>query len=74
MDVNASPVKAACIRFLKKGVRQQRHALKKKHFNGRLLCDVPKESPVPFMKDVEWNELVQHWMDPKMKVSSFRKS
>jgi hypothetical protein len=23
------------------------------------------------MNDVEWNELVQHWMDPKMKVSYF---
>jgi hypothetical protein len=24
------------------------------------------------MNDVEWNELVQHWTDPKIKVSSLQ--
>jgi hypothetical protein len=71
MDINASPVKAACKRYLQIGVKHQRHVLKRKHFDNRLLCDVPKESPVSSMNNVEWNELVQHWMDPKMKVSYF---
>ena len=26
------------------------------------------------MNNSEWNELVQHWMDPKTKVGSFQKS
>ena len=71
MDINASPVKAACKRYLQIGVKHQRHVLKRKHFDNRLLCNIPKESPVSSMNDVEWNELVQHWMDTKMKVSYF---
>ena len=71
MDINASPVKAACKRYRQIGVKNQRHVLKRKHFDNRLLCDVSKESPISSMNDVEWNELVQHWMDPKMKVGYF---
>ena len=72
MDINASPVKAACRRYLQIGVKHQRHVLKRKYFDCLPLCDVPKGSPVSSMNDVEWNELVQHWTDPKIKVSSLQ--
>jgi hypothetical protein len=74
MDINASPLKAACKRYLQIGVKHHQHVLKRKHFDNLLLCDVPKERPVSLMNDVQWNELVRYWMDPKMKVSYFMQS
>jgi hypothetical protein len=58
MDIIASPVNATCKRYLQIGVKHQRHVLKRKHFEKRLLYDVPKESPISSMNDVKWNELV----------------
>ena len=74
MDITASPVKALCRKFLKKGIQQQRHLLKLKYFEGRPLHEVPTQSPVYLLSDLQWNELVQHWMHPNMIVSSFHKS
>ena len=74
MDITASPVKAACRKHLQKGIEQHRHLLKVKYFDCYHPDEVPKTSPVPSMNNSEWNELVQHWMDPKMTVGSFQKS
>ena len=73
MDIKVSPVKKHCTKLLQKGVRQRRYLLKKKYFDNNP-SSVPKESPVLAMNNVEWNALVEHWKDPKMKVSTFLKS
>jgi len=69
MDVNAAPVRRACVAQLKRAVCQQRYRLKKKYFDPYPLHLVVKNSPLTFMSDVEWNKLVEHWKDEKRMVS-----
>jgi hypothetical protein len=44
MDTEVSPVKASCKKHMQKGVRQQRHLLKKSYFDIHALNDVLKQS------------------------------
>ncbi|KAM0859213.1 hypothetical protein ACQ4PT_047343 [Festuca glaucescens] len=64
MDTKQSPVKGACNKHLQNGVRQFRHNLKKKYFDGVPLSEVPTESPIPSMSHEKWCELVEHWKAP----------
>ncbi|KAM0890402.1 hypothetical protein ACQ4PT_027075 [Festuca glaucescens] len=64
MDTKQSPVKGACNKHIQNGVRQFRHNLKKKHFDGVPLFEVPTESPVPSMSHEKWRELVEYWKAP----------
>ena len=72
MDITHSPVKATCRTFLQKAIQQHRHYLKKQYFHNRHLIDIPKESPVRTMTNLEWIELVQHWMNPESIFSPLR--
>jgi hypothetical protein len=58
----------ACTNVLRSGVRQMRHRLKKKYFNGVPANEIPTTSPVSYTEDKQWNELVAKWKDPKNMV------
>jgi hypothetical protein len=60
--------KEACIDMLRSRVRQIRHRLKQKYFDGVPANEIPIVSPVPSMDDDEWNQLVDKWKDPKNMV------
>jgi hypothetical protein len=51
-----------------------RYKLKKKYFTGILVDQIRTTSPVPFMTDAQWNQLVQKWLDPKTMVCLFKKT
>ncbi|CAO1948917.1 unnamed protein product [Urochloa humidicola] len=51
--------------MMKDGVRQQRHRLKKDHFDPFPLHLVSKTSPVKSMNDEQWLALVESWKSPK---------
>ncbi|KAM0906776.1 hypothetical protein ACQ4PT_016577 [Festuca glaucescens] len=64
MDTKQSPVKGACNKHLQNGIRQFRHNLKKRYFDGIPLYEVPTESSVPSTTHDEWRQLVEHWKSP----------
>lgn len=59
--------------MMKKAVCQQRYRLKKKYFNPYPLHLVTKTSPIKCMTDIQWNNLVEYWKDPKKMVCSMLK-
>lgn len=72
MDTTAVPVKRACVAMLKTAVRQQRHRLKKQYFTPYPLHLVSKTSPIDFMTNVQWLQLVEYWKDEDKMVSYWR--
>jgi hypothetical protein len=60
MDTTAGPVKRACVAMMKRAIRQQQHKLKKNYFDPYPLHLVLKTSPVAFMSDLQWLQLVEH--------------
>lgn len=56
--------------MMKKGIRQQRHKLKKKYFDPFPLHLVQTTSPISHMTDAQWDALVTSWKDQKKLVSS----
>ena len=72
MDTNDKPTKDACVDVLKCGLRQMRYRLKKNYFDGVLANEVSTTSPIPYMDNVEWRNLVAKWSDPKNKVQTMK--
>jgi hypothetical protein len=68
MDTDNKAVKDACIDLLKGGQRQRRYNLKLKYFNGLSQDQVPRTSPVAYMSDAQWLELVAMWSKEEHKV------
>jgi hypothetical protein len=66
-----NPTAAACTDVMRSLVKNQRYKLKKQYFNGVPANEITRTSPVDFMTDVEWRELVAFWSDPKNMVHSF---
>jgi hypothetical protein len=67
-DIKDKPTEAACLSVMQSEVKQMRYKLKKKYFTGILVDQIRTTSPVPFMTDAQWNQLVQKWLDPKTMV------
>jgi hypothetical protein len=42
--------------------------LKKTYFTGIPIDQIRTTSPISYMTDAQWNELVQKWSDPKNMV------
>jgi hypothetical protein len=42
-------------------MRQHRHRLKNRHFNGKCLTNISQTSLVLNMTDDEWEDLLKHW-------------
>jgi hypothetical protein len=55
--------------MMKKGIRQQRHKLKKQYFDPFPLHQVQTKSPVSHMTDAQWAALVSSWKDQKKLVT-----
>jgi hypothetical protein len=68
IDEKDKATKEACTDVLRSGVRQRRHRLKKKYFDGVPANQIPITSPVSCMEDDEWNALVEKWKEPKNMV------
>ena len=51
-------------------LRQQRHRLKAKFFNGKIVGEITTKSPVEHMTDNQWGGLLRHWADPQNVVQS----
>ena len=51
-------------------LRQQRHRLKVKFFNGKIVGEITTKSPVEHMTDNQWGGLLRHWADPQNVVQS----
>jgi hypothetical protein len=68
MDIDNKAVKDSCIDLLKGGQRQMRYNLKKKYFNGLSQDQVRRTSPVSYMSDAQWLELVAMWSKSEHKV------
>ncbi|PVH34869.1 hypothetical protein PAHAL_7G050900 [Panicum hallii] len=68
MDTDNKTMKDACIVLLKGGQRQRRYNLKLKYFNGLSQDQVPRTSPVAYMSDAQWLELVAMWSKEEHKV------
>jgi hypothetical protein len=61
-------VDEACTDMLRSAVKQQRHRLKKKYFDGVPANEIRTTSPVSTMSDEQWRALVAKWTDPKNMV------
>jgi hypothetical protein len=72
MAINTThkPTEEACIDLIRKVVKNQRYRLKKQYFNGVPANEIRTTSPVDFMTDEEWMDLVKKWSDPKNMVCS----
>jgi hypothetical protein len=55
--------------MLRSAVKQQRHRLKKRYFDGVPANEIRTTSPVPSMSDEQWRALVAKWLDPKNMVN-----
>jgi hypothetical protein len=71
MDTKQSPVKGACNKHLQNGVRQFRHNLKKKYFDGVPVSEVLTKSHVSSTTKEDWCRHVEHWKSPHIIVSLF---
>ena len=50
-------------------LRQQRHRLKSKYFDGKASKDIQRTTPMEHtMTDQHWIDLLDHWFDPKITV------
>ncbi|XP_066348306.1 uncharacterized protein [Miscanthus floridulus] len=68
INTNDKPTKKACVSIFKSGVRQIRHRLKQAYFNGVPTNEIRTTSPVPYMTDAQWCELVETWSSDKNKA------
>ena len=68
MDMDKKVNQGACIDMLQKVSKNRRHYIKKKYFDPVPANQVSIKSPVPNMKDNEWQDLVKLWSTPKHKV------
>jgi hypothetical protein len=68
IDEKHKPTEEACYSVFQSGIRQQRYKLKQKYFNGIPADQIRTTSPVPYMTDVQWNQLVEKWSNPKNMV------
>jgi hypothetical protein len=68
IDINQQPTKDACYNVLQSTIKQRRYNLKKTYFTGIPIDQIRTTSPIPYMTDAQWNELVQKWSDPKNMV------
>ncbi|WVZ53123.1 hypothetical protein U9M48_004109, partial [Paspalum notatum var. saurae] len=64
-NITAAHYQNACQTMLKKGVRQQRHKLKKQYFDPFPLHQVQTKSPLSHMSDAQWEALVNSWKEQK---------
>ncbi|XP_039771805.1 uncharacterized protein LOC120639962 [Panicum virgatum] len=64
IDRNDAIVRNGCIEMMKSAVRQQRHRLKKDHFDPFPLHLVSKTSPIKSTSNEQWMELVESWKSP----------
>jgi hypothetical protein len=71
IDINQQPTKDACYNVLQSTVKQRRYNLKKTYFTGIPIDQIRSTSPVPYMTDAQWNELVKKWSDPKKHGMSY---
>ena len=70
MDVkNDGPSKSACTDIIKRGVRQQRYLLKRKHFDPSMTKEqLLARQPPAKIKRAEWKCLLDYWFNPKSHV------
>jgi len=68
IDTNDAIVRNGCIEMMKSAVRQQRHRLKKDHFDPFPLHLVLKTSPVKSTSNEQWMDLVESWKSPNKMV------
>lgn len=68
IDTTDKPTKEACVSVFQSGVRQMRYRLKQAYFNGVPADEIQTTSPVPYMTDAQWCELVEKWSSGKNKV------
>jgi len=64
IDRNDAIVRNGCIEMMKSAVRQQRHRLKKDHFDPFPLHLVSKTSPIKSTSNEQWMDLVESWKSP----------
>lgn len=68
VNTNHQPTKDACYSVFQDKVKNWRYKLKKKYFSGIPVDQIRTTSPVSYMTDAQWNDLVQKWLDPKNMV------
>jgi hypothetical protein len=68
INTNHGPTKAAMTDLMRSVIKNQRYQLKKTYFNGVPANEIRTTSPVLYMSDGEWRELVAKWSDPKNMV------
>jgi hypothetical protein len=64
-------VKKACMEMMKTGVHQQCYRLKQTYFDPFPLHMITETSPLKFMSNEQWNDLVDSWKNPKKMVCFF---
>nr|CAE05628.1 OSJNBb0061C13.10 [Oryza sativa Japonica Group] len=65
INIEDDTVKMACTEMMKSAVRQQRYRLKQKYFDPFPLHLVTKTSPVKFMSNEQWTQLLESWKSPQ---------
>uniref|UniRef100_A0A0E0EVA7 Uncharacterized protein n=1 Tax=Oryza meridionalis TaxID=40149 RepID=A0A0E0EVA7_9ORYZ len=60
----------ACTNVFQSGIRQNRYKLKHAYFNNVPANEIRITSPVHYMTDVQWTQLVAKWSDAKNKAIS----
>ena len=69
LDEDDDQVKRVLRSMFCENLRQQRHRLKLKYYNGTIVNNIATRSHVPHITDDQWGDLLKHWSDPKNVVS-----
>ena len=68
IDPSHKPTKDACVSVVQSAIRQWQYRLKKKYFVGRHANEIPTTSPVAYMTNAQWSQLVDKWSNMRNRV------
>jgi hypothetical protein len=54
--------------MMRSAIKNHRYRLKKKYFNGVPANEIRTTSPVDYMSNAQWRDLIAKWSDPKNMV------
>jgi len=54
--------------WMRSAIKNLRYRLKKKYFNGVPANEIRTTSPVDYMSNAQWRDLIAKWSDPKNMV------
>ena len=68
IDPSHKLTKDACDSVFQSAIRQRQYRLKKKYFVGCHANEIPTTSPITYMTNAQWSQLVDKWSNMRNRV------